>query len=109
MEQWIVIKTTADKKETLAVIAKTLVAERLCGCAQVSGPIGSHYRWSEQLEHSEEYELSIKTAKGLFEKVAARIQSLHSYNVPQIIAFPIACISPAYEAWLRGNIALPQN
>jgi periplasmic divalent cation tolerance protein len=108
MEQWIVIKTTADKKETLAVIAKTLVAERLCGCAQISGPIDSHYRWSEQLEHSEEYELSIKTARDLFATVAARIKSLHSYDVPQIIAIPITQISKDYEAWLRGNLDLPK-
>ncbi len=106
MENWIVIKTTADKKEALSVIASTLVAERLCGCAQVAGPLESYYRWGEQLEHSEEYQLTIKTAGILFDAVATRVKSLHPYEVPQIIATPITNISPDYEAWLHGNIDL---
>ena len=42
-------------------------------------------------------------------KVEAEIKRLHSYEVPEIIALPIAAGSPAYLAWIAESVAPPKK
>jgi periplasmic divalent cation tolerance protein len=49
--------------------------------------------------------LLIKTSRSRFAKLQAAIRRLHSYEVPEIIALPIAGGSPEYLAWLDESLA----
>ena len=47
---------------------------------------------------------SIKTTQAVFTQVAAAIQVLHSYEVPEILALPVSAGSPAYLKWMDDAI-----
>ncbi|MEO1693380.1 MAG: divalent cation tolerance protein CutA, partial [Cyanobacteria bacterium J06631_6] len=51
-----------------------------------------------------EYQLIIKTDLNQFAQLSAKIKTLHSYEVPEIIALPIVNGSQAYLNWLGSSL-----
>jgi len=84
-------------------IARALVEERLAACVNVVPGLLSTYRWQGKVEQAEECQLIIKTMVSRFEAVRDRIKTLHSYELPEIIALPIASASSDYIKWLTEN------
>ncbi len=83
-------------------IARALVERKLAACVNVlETPVRSVYRWKGKVETAKEFLLVIKSSKKLFPALRAAIERLHSYEVPEIIALPIAAGSPAYLNWLE--------
>ncbi|MEZ6095655.1 MAG: divalent-cation tolerance protein CutA [Pirellulaceae bacterium] len=101
MTRFITVHTTSDKKETLELIARELVAKNLVACAQLGGPITSIYRWGGQTEETQEYSLVLKTISEHFQLIVEMIHDIHHYDVPEIIATPIEQVSEKYALWLE--------
>ena len=101
----IVVLVTAPNVEDAARIARVLVEERLCACANLVGPIRSIYRYEGAVHDDGEALLVLKTRAGLFSRVAARVRELHSYDVPEVIALPIVEGSEAYLRWIDQSTA----
>jgi periplasmic divalent cation tolerance protein len=94
----VVLVTTASQEEAEA-IASALIEEQLAACVSLF-PIKSIYRWQGEIQRDSEWQLLIKTDLAQFSHLAIRIQSLHSYDVPEIIALAIVAGSDAYLAYL---------
>jgi len=84
-------------------IAEALVGERLAACVNVVGPIRSIYRWDHAVQHDEEWLLIIKTRRKLLTALEQRVQALHSYQTPEVIALPITAGAQRYLNWLRAE------
>ena len=97
----ILVLVTCASREQADEIAGCLVRERLAACVNVVGPIRSVYRWKGAVEDQAEHLLMVKTRAELFEKLAARVRELHSYEVPEVIAVPIVSGLPEYLAWIE--------
>ncbi len=65
------------------------------------GPITSIYRWQGKIETDEEWQCWCKTRQELFAQVEAAIRAMHPYEVPEILAMPVAAGSERYLAWLE--------
>jgi periplasmic divalent cation tolerance protein len=94
-----VFVTTANEEETL-LIANTVVTERLAACANIVAGIRSIYRWKGEICDSEERLMIIKTRSALFPALEKRIRQLHSYEVPEIVAYPIVAGNADYLQWV---------
>ena len=82
-------------------IARTVVEARLAACVNiVPGAVTSIYRWKGNVVSAKERLLLIKTSRKQLAKLQAAVERLHSYEVPEFIALPIAAGSRAYMAWL---------
>ena len=81
-------------------LAGTLVEERLAACVSVVPMAGSVYRWKGQVERTEETLLLVKTEASRVPALAARIQALHPYELPEVLAVEAAGGLPAYLAWV---------
>jgi periplasmic divalent cation tolerance protein len=99
------VVTTTSSREEAERIAHVLVTRRLAACVQLGGPISSIYRWQGQLEKTVEWTCTIKTLQSHFPQVEAAIRELHSYEVPEILAFPVAAGSADYLAWLASEVS----
>jgi periplasmic divalent cation tolerance protein len=84
----LVFMTTSDRAEA-ENITLHLLDERLIACCNIIGPVSSRYWWNEKVEEANEFLVTMKTRQALFEKLSARIEELHSYDVPEVIALPI--------------------
>jgi periplasmic divalent cation tolerance protein len=60
--------------------------------------------WEGKINQEQEYQLIIKTDLNKFDELAAKIKTLHSYEVPEIIALPIIAGSKTYLDWLKSSL-----
>ncbi len=95
----IVLVTTGNEEEA-AKIGRTLVEERLAACANIVPRIRSIYRWQDQVHDEQESLMILKTRAPLFSKLQKRVKELHSYEVPEIISFPVTAGLPQYLEWV---------
>ena len=96
--------TTTSTKEDAGKIAAALVEERLAACVQIVEPITSVYRWQGAIEEEKEILLLIKTTRDLVPSIAALLDRIHPYDVPELIATPITDGSSAYLSWREENV-----
>lgn len=85
-------------------IACALVEQRLAACVQAH-PVKSTYRWQGAIETSDEVMLTVKTLSAKLPELAEAVRGLHSYEVPEIIAQPVAWADETYAEWLRESLA----
>jgi periplasmic divalent cation tolerance protein len=85
-------------------IGRTLVTERLAACVNVvTAPLESIYTWQGQHEENEEILAFMKTTRAAYPALETRLRALHPYEVPEIIAVPIAAGLPDYLRWIAEN------
>jgi len=104
MDHFLAIFVTAGSEQEGAKIGRTLVEEGLVACANIVPHIRSVYRWKGQIREEGETLLIMKSREELFEKINHRIQELHSYEVPEIIALPVMAGSKPYLRWIEDNV-----
>jgi periplasmic divalent cation tolerance protein len=102
--QPIVVLTTCPDEPAAARIARELVESGLAACATRVGPVHSTYRWQGAIQDEPEVLLVIKTVSTRYSELEMRLKSLHPYEVPEIIALPVAAGSTDYLSWLRGAV-----
>ncbi len=105
MNGFIVVYVTVGSPDEGDKLAHALVEERLAACVNRVGHVRSTYRWQGKVEQGEEDLLIIKTKGELFDRLRKRVQELHSYSVPEIIALPILGGSEEYLQWLGEQLA----
>jgi periplasmic divalent cation tolerance protein len=98
------VLVSASSEAEAAMIANTLVQEKLAACVSVLAAT-STYHWQGELHCDPEWQLMIKTTGACFEQLQARVMELHSYEVPEMIALPIVAGSAAYLSWLRASVS----
>jgi periplasmic divalent cation tolerance protein len=91
---------TCPDADSASTIAATLVEERLAACVNQLPGLRSVYRWHGAVEHAEEVLLLIKTSGDRLEALTARLQTLHPYELPEVIAVEAAGGLAPYLAWV---------
>ena len=97
-----IVIMTAPSKEEAVKIVRTLLEERLIACANIIDPVYSLFWWKEKIEDEKEVLVIMKSHQKLFEKLSKRVTELHSYDVPEILALPIAEGSQSYLDWMKA-------
>jgi periplasmic divalent cation tolerance protein len=103
-DKMVVLVTCSSVAEARRV-AHGVVQARLAACVNIlPGAVTSIYRWKGKVESAKERLLLIKTSRRRLAKLRAEIERLHSYEVPEFLALPVAAGSPAYLAWMEENL-----
>ncbi|MBX9568409.1 MAG: divalent-cation tolerance protein CutA [Candidatus Obscuribacterales bacterium] len=85
-------------------IARTLVEEKLVACVNIIPTVTSIYFWDNAVQEDSEELMVLKTTADAWHKLQARIKSLHPYDLPEMIYFPIQGGYEPYLNWLRSSI-----
>ncbi len=96
---FLVLTTEANKKNACK-IANLLLEEKLIPCASFKN-IESHFLWKGEINQSKEVQLMIKCAERNLKKVCVKVAEYHSYEVPEIIYFPVLASSD-YFYWVNS-------
>ncbi len=102
--QFIAVLVTSSSLSEAESICKNLLDEKLIACANVVGPVISHFHWGGKAERAEEFLIIMKSRRDLFDKLSSAVTKLHSYEVPEIIALPITAGSKGYLDWLNNSL-----
>jgi periplasmic divalent cation tolerance protein len=100
MQAMILFSTTPDE-DSAAKIAGALVEEHLAACVQVLPGATSFYRWEGKLEKSDEWLIIIKTSRDRLEELISKVESLHPYEVPELVAVEAAGGARKYLDWIE--------
>jgi periplasmic divalent cation tolerance protein len=107
LDQAAVILTATGSEEDAVRIGRALVAEGLAACANILPGARSLYLWKGALCDEKETLLLIKSRMNLFDRVRARIRSMHSYELPEVIALAVENGDEGYLEWIRNSTRAP--
>lgn len=106
MEAVVVLCTFPDLDQARQIGA-ALVERQVAACVNLLPGVESIYRWEGKVERAGEILALIKTA--CYPDLEAALRELHPYEVPEILALPIAAGLPAYLAWLAEATGNREN
>jgi periplasmic divalent cation tolerance protein len=100
----IVVLVTCGSVKEARTIARALVERKLAACVNIlPSAVESIYRWKNKVESAKEFLLMIKTTRKRFTALESEVRRLHSYDVPEIIALPVASGSREYLNWIAES------
>ena len=103
METYLVVLTNLPDRDAALALANALVERRLAACVNVLVGCHSGYRWQGSIESADEVPVLIKTRESLYAQVEQTIRELHPYDLPEVVALPIAAGLGAYLDWIGGE------
>ena len=96
----IVLMTTSNKQEATKIVT-ALLKQRLIACANIIDSVSSFFWWKGKIKEEKEVLVIMKSHQKLFSALEKKIEELHSYDVPEILAIPITDGSQSYLKWLK--------
>ena len=98
-EIYLVITTEKDNNNA-SRLANLLLKEKLIPCVNFKN-IESSFWWEGKINKSNEVQLMIKCKKENINKVCNKIADCHSYELPEIICFPVSA-NKNYHNWVNS-------
>mgnify|MGYP001454871258 FL=1 len=98
------ILTTVSTEEEGHMIANELVKNKLAVCVNIIPKVHSVFEWENDIQNETEVLLMIKTTKAREKDIYQTVQSLHSYDIPELITLPIDNGSDTYLHWLENSV-----
>ena len=99
---YVVVLVTCGSKQEAEKVVQNLLDAKLIACGNIIGPVTSFFRWYGKSEKAEEWLALMKSRRDLFDKLAAAVKALHSYEVPEILALPVVEGAKEYLDWLES-------
>ena len=91
---------TASSSEEAELISNSLLENRLIACSSTISDMNSAYWWKGEVQKENEILIIAKSQKSHLNEIIKSVKSLHSYDVPEILAIPIIGGNPDYLDWL---------
>lgn len=99
------VVTTTDARESADELARGAVQARVAACAQVVGPVTSHFWWEGSVDTDEEWQVWFKTTARGYSALEEYLRARHSYDVPEILCLPVTAGHRPYLDWLDSEVA----
>jgi periplasmic divalent cation tolerance protein len=103
MTEGCVVLVTLPDEEVATRICRTLVEERLVACGNIIPGVRSIYRWEDEIREESEWLVMLKTSANVLSKLMRRVADLHPYEVPEILALPVASGHTKYLEWVMRS------
>jgi len=103
------VSTTLPSREAAEAMAEAVIDSGLAACAQVSGPVASHFVWKGERCREEEWLCVMKTPASCAVPLMELIRGAHPYETPEIIVTAVTDALPAYLAWVLENTRGPER
>lgn len=96
--------TTLPDADAAARLARQLLEARLVACVNILPAGRSMYWWKGQVEEADECVLLLKTTAERWPALKQALPGLHSYDVPELLAFNVADGLEPYLQWLVTEV-----
>lgn len=103
VEHCLVLCTCGDDA-TAEKLAHGLVEAQLAACVNIVPGLTSVYSWQGRVRADRECLLIAKTRCERFPQLRDYLRSHHPYELPEIVALPVAAGSSDYLAWIDASV-----
>lgn len=100
----LIVYVACKTPEEAQNIASAVIQKRLAACANVFPEHKALYEWDGAVQDETETAMILKTTAAQFEALKAEILTLHSYEVPCIVAWPIEDGHAPFMEWVAGQV-----
>jgi periplasmic divalent cation tolerance protein len=100
----IVIFVTTSTEQEAHKVAELLLTKKKAACVNIVPRVDSSFWWQGKLDSARESLLIIKTKASLLPEIIEMVKSVHSYEVPEIIALPIIGGNEDYLKWIDDEV-----
>ena len=83
-------------------LAHALLDEKLIVCANIVPAIESVFEWDGERGESAEVGLLMKTEAGKIDALCARLERLHPYDTPVVMAWRVDAANPTALDWIAA-------
>lgn len=102
-----VVLVTASSKAEALLIGRGVVEKKLAACVTIVPNVTSIFEWGGKACEEHECLLVMKSNADVYAALEAEVKSLHSYEVPEILALPVVQGSSEYLTWVRAMSRVP--
>ena len=103
MNKLLLLLTTVPNKLLAEQIAKELIERKLSACISIKEII-SIYKWQENIEENNEFELTIKSLPENLNELTLILKEKSTYEVPELI-YKIFDSENSYFQWIKESIS----
>lgn len=103
-DQILVVLVTCPTKRVALHLSREILKERLAACVNICPGVTSSFWWQGKIDRCKENLLIAKTTQKRFKQLCARINKLHPYDMPEVIAIPVVMGSEAYIGWVVDSV-----
>ena len=100
-----VVLTTVGSEDAAERLVRALLDERVIACGTLLPAARSLYRWQGAIADEREVVLLLKTTPDRFPALEDAVARHHPYDVPELLALPVAAGAAPYLAWLAAAVA----
>ncbi|MFZ6815186.1 divalent-cation tolerance protein CutA [Undibacterium sp. Rencai35W] len=100
MDKVLLVMTNVPDEAVAQAIIHSALENKLAAWVNVMPAIRSFYNWNDIPQVATEIALLIKTSEAKYTALQTLIQSIHPYEIPEIIGIPITQGLPAYLQWV---------
>lgn len=101
----LVVLTTLASVDDARGLVRRLVADRLVACGTILDKGTSIYRWEGDVTEASEAVVLMKTRRDRWAALAATVDELHPYDVPELLALPVDAGLGPYLDWVTAETA----
>jgi periplasmic divalent cation tolerance protein len=101
---YILVLITCAKKQEALKVGKALLTKKLVACVNITDKVESFFWWRGKITRAREWLIIAKSTRSKLDKITKVAKSLHSYEVPEIIALAIAGGNKTYLDWIDDSI-----
>ena len=99
--------TTVEKRADADRLAADSITRNLAVCAQIEGPVTSHYRWQGKDERGEEFRLTFKCLPSHVDALEKFVLAHHPYATPEWLVVRADRVGEKYLSWANANSSTP--
>jgi periplasmic divalent cation tolerance protein len=98
------VVVTAPSPDIADRMVTAVVEEGLAACGNIVPGVTSIYRWEGAVQRDSEVLILFKTTRAGLAQLMKRVEEIHPYEVPEVLAVPVAAGLEAYTAWVAASV-----
>ncbi|XP_006640734.2 protein CutA homolog [Lepisosteus oculatus] len=85
-------------------IARAIMEKRLVACVNILPKSSSMYYWKGEIEDTTEILVLARTRTSKIPKLTEYVRSIHPFEVPEILSFPVDQGNPFFMRWIDDAV-----
>ncbi|XP_028829352.1 protein CutA homolog [Denticeps clupeoides] len=93
-------------EQTAKDIGRALMEKRMVACVNILPRAATMYYWKGEIQEATEILLLLRTRSSKIQKLTEYIMSIHPYENPEILSFPVEDGSLDYMKWIDDAVPI---
>ncbi|XP_036385745.1 protein CutA homolog [Megalops cyprinoides] len=99
-----VVLINCPNEQAAKDIGRAIMERRLAACVNIFPKSVTLYFWKGEIQDATEILLLVKTRTSKVQKLTDFVKSLHPYDVPEVLSFPVEDGSLPYMKWMDDAV-----